>query len=657
MQLAGWKSVRLLILILVGLHSLFSAYASDWPEAQFAPNLIHTSQDSSLCTDYTNSVRSTFFEGHPKAPDYDTRFLAAQTHQHVLSDELFENRFERQRPYSRTGLYVGDIDNDGAKDRIFKQTYFSSASEGHRSFLTLTKLSDSEIGLIRANWRQMFEEEHPGRTVTNRRLQSYIHRNKAKTYQAVKAYGVSVGRKDVSSFFKATPRAIPQDGDIQKIALAAFQLTVPFQLVEYDGRLFGDATVAQRWVSRPRDHLSTKSFKVLLSFDQDMRPRSECIVEAMPSRESLPPLVLGDLNAEGLLDRVVKVEGTEGRCAGGSLRPWASHKRQREYMFRDIQIQPWKLERYARPLRQLNWLRAWRLDSLSNMDNYQLLAESLANAEEGLSAYYRTIFDVPSNTAGEWATKAKNIVASSATLGSTSDYSKLAIELDRIEQGVATPLDFLKVSEFAREVVRLRADQKQQLQLDRAFRYAVAAEAKAATLNELILMGARIDSGNESALMLALRRKEDVKVLLDKGADPNRSSVYGKTPLMLAAQVNAVSTVKLLLEAGADPNKTTLPPNEFLPSTSAQYQSSNLCDYNIHFGNRTALMYAAENASPSLVKILLDAGANIQAVDSSERDVFDYLSRNQQVSEEERLLIDSMLERAMVGSDTKPKVD
>ena len=51
------------------------------------------------------------------------------------------------------------------------------------------------------------------------------------------------------------------------------------------------------------------------------------------------------------------------------------------------------------------------------------------------------------------------------------------------------------------------------------------------------------------------RCTEVVKILLDAGADPKISNVYGMTPLHMAAIVGNVEVVKLLLREGADPHK------------------------------------------------------------------------------------------------------
>ena len=51
--------------------------------------------------------------------------------------------------------------------------------------------------------------------------------------------------------------------------------------------------------------------------------------------------------------------------------------------------------------------------------------------------------------------------------------------------------------------------------------------------------------------------KDEVQLLLDKGADPNKANVHGWTPLHNAANKGHKDVVQLLLDRGADPNKAS----------------------------------------------------------------------------------------------------
>ena len=129
-------------------------------------------------------------------------------------------------------------------------------------------------------------------------------------------------------------------------------------------------------------------------------------------------------------------------------------------------------------------------------------------------------------------------------------------------------------------------------------------------------------------LLAALHNDKYVELALSLGAGINsKTNSYGKTPLMYAAQLNEVESMRLLIENGADLNATT------------DDQSS--CP-SLERDNRTALMYAAENAS-TLIALLLEAGANIDAKDSVGNDIKWYLSRNTELSDRERLGVAKLL--------------
>jgi len=75
-------------------------------------------------------------------------------------------------------------------------------------------------------------------------------------------------------------------------------------------------------------------------------------------------------------------------------------------------------------------------------------------------------------------------------------------------------------------------------------------------ISYLINAGADLEAGNSSALFHAARRErmEVVKLLLEKGANPNsRTKSYQTTPLMAAASYGNTEICKLLISYKADP--------------------------------------------------------------------------------------------------------
>lgn len=82
----------------------------------------------------------------------------------------------------------------------------------------------------------------------------------------------------------------------------------------------------------------------------------------------------------------------------------------------------------------------------------------------------------------------------------------------------------------------------------------------------------------------SIGNSEQVRILLKNGADVENGDIYGKTPLMMAAEKGKIHIVDILLEAKANVN------------TKSPY-------------GMTALMYAVEH--PEIVKVLLNAKADV----------------------------------------------
>jgi hypothetical protein len=99
----------------------------------------------------------------------------------------------------------------------------------------------------------------------------------------------------------------------------------------------------------------------------------------------------------------------------------------------------------------------------------------------------------------------------------------------------------------------------------------------------------------KSALYAAAERgdTEQVRLLLQRGVNPNEKGPLGWTPLMIAIAQRQVDTARALLDAGADPNPANLL-------------------------GRNALMFAARYGNVELVRALLDRGADPNQNDSDD---------------------------------------
>lgn len=145
----------------------------------------------------------------------------------------------------------------------------------------------------------------------------------------------------------------------------------------------------------------------------------------------------------------------------------------------------------------------------------------------------------------------------------------------------------------------------------------------------LIDAGAEIDAVDgvgHTALMRAVEVEfvPIVRALLPAGADPDLRATYGRTAAMMAAEQGQVELVELLLEAGADFDLTDAEENT-AALLAAQSGADGRHDIltrmgaagvNLNSSNAayTPLSYAVEQADGELVRTLLDAGADPNAV-------------------------------------------
>jgi ankyrin repeat protein len=178
-----------------------------------------------------------------------------------------------------------------------------------------------------------------------------------------------------------------------------------------------------------------------------------------------------------------------------------------------------------------------------------------------------------------------------------------------------TPLHYAVRNQDTTAVRKLLAEKTP---VDAANRYGVtpltlAVEAgNVEIVNALIAAGADVNHAlpeGETVLMTAAYTGNVpvIEALLKKDARVEaRESFHGETALIWATSNDHAGAVKVLLAAGADANAR---------STPAKYARPNAGLTRLGKGSWTPLMYAARDGAMNAAKVLLDSGADIDAVD------------------------------------------
>lgn len=115
------------------------------------------------------------------------------------------------------------------------------------------------------------------------------------------------------------------------------------------------------------------------------------------------------------------------------------------------------------------------------------------------------------------------------------------------------------------------------------------------TADLLLRAGAKVSASNREGVMpMQLAAINGNAAMMDKliraGADPNASlTKYGDTPLMMASRTGKTEAIKVLLDNGAKVNAKE------------------------SWGNTTALMWAVSEQHPTAVKMLIDRGGDVNA--------------------------------------------
>ncbi|MEL7486012.1 MAG: ankyrin repeat domain-containing protein [Pseudomonadota bacterium] len=630
----GVDSVLQRAALTTGLLSLFTApsYAETnaWPQTPWRPHLIYAAEgEETRCADFKQRVISDFYRDHPDRDSADALNLFNDIPGVGLGTYLeLQDTEAPQEPSSvrnanyadrLAGVYIADFTGNGAEELVVSRRSGGDNIRDYQYYTSLAAWTRSDLNEFGDRLRAVSRDEH------NLRATGEIWRDEFAPRYFSGQFKPAGGGTD------------PAPSQRARMALRNAYPLNAFTILTHRGQAFAD-------VATPRFFHTER---VLVSFAPDMTPKGVCVVAAQPSMQAHIANWLGAGAFKEVLTATDHVTGSRG-CHGGTSKPHYYMSIRRDSFLEQTLLRPWtyfadipesdpqhrlKQALFAAEENDAafnHYQYYWSLQGAFNRRAYAVLDEQSERAASELIDYYVSQFPIAIEDASRLAVGViEKLRGDSSARGDYYFSWRNAPEaLERIYHGDADAADFIALARAGNE--------DDTGALDDALRLAANAGASNGILTALLADGAAVDSGNESALMGAVDLDRTRRFLLARDADPNRPNFFGKTPIMMAAHMNALLAVRDLLAAGAAANETTfadLADGE--RRNGRDPRDGRACEYKIHFKERTALMYAAENASLDVIEVLLDAGADARAEDSGGRGVFDYLSRNLVLNSEE----------------------
>jgi len=270
--------------------------------------------------------------------------------------------------------------------------------------------------------------------------------------------------------------------------------------------------------------------------------------------------------------------GQEGDC--GSLHALSRHAQSMRESFDELLYRPWAFGKPTASSRfhasVLAALRKWSLTGTQEYALFQGYSAQFDRTVEILAAFYRSAFG--------WNQQDATTMATSALASAVS-------------AGFAFSAQYEPFTNASQRKLRTALLERRPLAEIRAIEldfppFGPPLENQLTTEGETIFAA----SESDSELNLAIHDPDTLEYLLNKGFDPDSPNEFGKTPLMYAAQANALGAVRLLLAHGANPNAETIEPWD-------------RCRYTVNSKHVTPLHYAVRYGSAALVDLLLDNGA------------------------------------------------
>ena len=198
-----------------------------------------------------------------------------------------------------------------------------------------------------------------------------------------------------------------------------------------------------------------------------------------------------------------------------------------------------------------------------------------------------------------------------------------------VNQEGETPLMHLRNAapvEFVHKLVEMGFDVKARDNLGRSVLMTLVRLSNLEVVKELIAAGAKADDKDNHGLtvLMSAAENQDADVLryfVKRGVPLDRENDEGASALLIAAREGRSENLRLLIDAGAAVDLGQSDLNAALVLTVRHSDASTLkfllklgAEANAKDDDTTALMFAAEYSTPEGIKALIDAGAEVDAV-------------------------------------------
>ena len=266
---------------------------------------------------------------------------------------------------------------------------------------------------------------------------------------------------------------------------------------------------------------------------------------------------------------------------------------------------------------QMEYFRYWANESLFNFLKYKKFSEAYKNAQTPLVKFYEGL-GLDSASAAYYATSVVN------------EFLSFSVGKNVNKAKILTPEQKMMAQKISQDELAnlLYSKNFTTAELTELLNIALLNEKSKEMITEIIRRGADINLGDETPLFFALKNIENVKLLLKNRADVNHKNFFGKSALFYAVQFDDRALCELLLKSGANANESYIDENTKMNMINfGQAQVEDTCG--LEHTNRSVFMHAAAHATPEILKLLIDSGADINATDDAGFNALDYALKEQ----------------------------